>query len=81
MTQQILQGELNKKVRKDDELKLAIAKSNNVKVDTVNRWLREDDVILTTVTNLQIIREKFQLPEDAVMTELLEEQPTAKTEA
>lgn len=69
MTQQILESELNKRVRKDDELKLAIAKANTVKVDTVNRWLREDDVILTTVTNLQIIKDAYKLPDDTVVTE------------
>lgn len=69
MTQQILESELNKRVRKDDDLKLAIAKSNGVKVDTVNRWLREDDVMLTTATNLQIIRDAYGLAEDAIMTE------------
>lgn len=75
MTQQILESELNKRVRKDDELKLTLAKSNNVKVDTVNRWLREDDVILTTATNLQIIRDAYKLSDEIAMTELKELEP------
>lgn len=68
MIQQILDTELKAKVRKDDELKLKIAKANQVKVDTVNRWLREDDVTLTTATNLAIIKSHFKLPSKYVMT-------------
>lgn len=68
MTQQILEPGLKKRVRKDDELKLALAKANDVKVDTVNRWLRENDVILTTVTNLNIIRQHFKLSNRVQMT-------------
>ena len=69
MTQQILDSELKAKVRKDDELLLKIAKANQVKVDTVKRWLREDEVMLTTATNLDIIRSHFKLPARQVMTE------------
>jgi len=68
MIQQILDTELKAKVRKDDELKLRIAQANQVKVDTVNRWLREDDVMLTTATNLAIIKAYFKLPAKYVMT-------------
>ena len=69
MTQQILDTDLKGRVRKDDELKLKIAKANDVKVDTVNRWLREDEVILTTATNLAIIKSWFELPDDFQMTQ------------
>lgn len=70
MIQQILDTELNAKVRKDDELKLKLAKANDKKVDTVNRWLRENDVILTTATNLDIIRDHFKLPKSYKMVQL-----------
>lgn len=69
MTQQILDTELKAKVRKDDELVLKIAQANQVKVDTVKRWFREDDVMLTTATNLAIIRIHFKLPAKYVMTQ------------
>lgn len=69
MIQQILDTELKAKVKKDDELKLKIAKANNVKVDTVTRWLREDDVMLTTATNLAIIRTHFKLPVKQALTQ------------
>lgn len=69
MTQQILDTELKSKVRRDDELKLRIAQVNNVKVDTVNRWLREDDVMLTTATNLALIKSHFKLPAKQAMTQ------------
>lgn len=68
MTLQILNSELNSRVRKDDDLKLKLAKANEVKVDTVNRWLREDDVILTTVTNLELIRAHYSLSKKHKMT-------------
>lgn len=69
MILQILDTELKARVKKDDELKLKIAKANNVKVDTVTRWLREDDVMLTTATNLSIIRIHYDLPARQRMTQ------------
>jgi hypothetical protein len=69
MTLQIIEAGLKARIRKDDELKLKLAKANEVKVDTVNRWLREDDVILTTATNLAIIRDHFKLPKSYQLTE------------
>jgi hypothetical protein len=69
LTTQILETELNKKVRRDDDLKLLLAKANNVKVDTINRWLREDDVMLTTITNLDIIRRYFKLSKSTHLTQ------------
>jgi hypothetical protein len=75
MTIQILSSALKPRVRKDDDLKLKLAKANEVKVDTVNRWLREDDSILTTVTNLEIIREGLGLRKSAVLTEPKELEP------
>lgn len=68
MTLQIIDPELKARIRKDDELKLKLAKANAVKVDTVNRWLREDDVILTTATNLEIIRAHFSLTKKTRLT-------------
>lgn len=68
MTRQIIEPNLKGRIRKDDELKLKIAKHNRVKVDTVNRWLREDDSMLTTADNLKIVRDHFKLPKKATMT-------------
>jgi hypothetical protein len=70
MKQQILDTELKAKVRKDDELKLKLAKANEVKVDTVNKWLREDSVMLTTATNLEIIRDHFKLGKSFKMVQV-----------
>lgn len=69
MIRQIIAAELKGRIRKDDELKLKLAKINEVKVDTVNRWLREDDVILTTATNLEVIKSHFKLSKGYRMTE------------
>jgi hypothetical protein len=72
MTKQIIESELKGRIRKDDELKLKLAKANDVKVDTVNRWLREDDPILTTIDNLAMIRSHFGLPKKAQLTQEVE---------
>lgn len=77
MTQQILDTELKAKVRKDDELKLKLAQANDVKVDTVNRWLREDAVILTAAHNLDIIRVHFNLSKEDQLTQEAEDQHEA----
>lgn len=69
---QVLDSEIKDQVRKNDKLKLALAEANDVKVDTVTRWLRIDDVILTTATNLEIIRTGLELPKKATMTEAKE---------
>ncbi len=69
MKVQILKEEIKIKVRRDDKLKLQLAETNNIKVASVDRWLREDNVMLTTVTNLQLIREYFSLPESDELTE------------
>lgn len=77
MTVQILSQALKEKVRKDDDLLLALAKANGpVKVDTIKRWIRENDVILTTATNLQIIRLHYSLSDSEVLTEERKEEAT-----
>lgn len=78
MIQQILETDLKAKVRKDDELVLKIAQANQVKVDTVKRWFREDDVMLTTATNLAIIKDHFKLPAKYVMTQDKQIEPATK---
>lgn len=75
MTRQIIEPGLKGRIRKDDELKLKIAKHNAVKVDTVNRWLREDDAMLTTADNLIIIREHFKIAKKVQLTVTSEEEP------
>lgn len=75
MNQQIIAAELKVRIRKDDELKLKLAKANIVKVDTVNKWLREDNVLLTTATNLDIIRDHFKLAKSYKMVQLPDPTP------
>jgi hypothetical protein len=69
MTKQILESALKSRIKKDDELKLKLAQANQVRVDTVNRWLREDDKILTTADNLALIRAHFKLAKKAQLTQ------------
>jgi hypothetical protein len=69
MTQQILKGEYKHAIKKDQDLQMSIAKANGVTFRTVDRWLREDNVILTTVTNLELIRKSCGLSESEILTE------------
>lgn len=77
MKVQILKYEIKVMVRKDDDLKLVLAKANRIKVGSIDRWLREDDVMLTTVTNLDLIRNHFDLDGTVQLTEEKEQLQTA----
>jgi hypothetical protein len=69
MTQQILKTIYKEAIKKDQDLQMAIAKANNVVFRTVDRWLKEDNVILTTVTNLELIRNRCGLTKSETLTE------------
>jgi hypothetical protein len=58
-------------VRRNDDLLLALAKANEVKVSSIQRWIREDNKILTTVENLGIIGKHLGILDQA---QLLEEE-------
>jgi hypothetical protein len=45
----------------DEELKLKIALANKVKVRTVDDWRRGSNSMLTTATNLNIMKEHLNL--------------------
>lgn len=72
MEVQILRTGIKQKVSRDDELKLAIAKVSGLRVQSIDRWLRENDVRLTTVTILDIIRKRLGLDDSEVLTEAKE---------
>lgn len=72
MTQQILKTIYKEAIKKDQDLQMAIAKANSVVFRTVDRWLKEDNVILTTVTNLKLIRDSCGLSEGEILTEPIE---------
>lgn len=69
MKVQILSQEIKTLVRRDDDLMLMLAKANKVRVDSVGRWLTNNDDILTTATNLSIIREGLKLADNVILTE------------
>lgn len=69
MVQQILKGEYKQAIKKDQDLQMAIAKANGVTFRTVDRWLKEDNLILTTVTSLDLIRKSCGLSTDDILTE------------
>lgn len=75
MKVQILNTDIKVMVRRDDDLKLLLAKTNGIKVGSIDRWLREDSVMLTTATNLQIIKDFFKLDDTVELTEEKELHP------
>jgi len=72
MKVQILNTDVKVMVRRDDDVKLLLAKTNGIKVGSLDRWLREDSVMLTTATNLQIIKDHFKLNNSVELTEVRE---------
>lgn len=69
MEKQVLLSGYKEKVVKDDELKVAIAKAMGRRMSAIDRWLREDDVKLTTVTVLNLIRSWYSIPATESLTE------------
>lgn len=62
----------NRLIRRDDDLKLALAKANDVKVSAIDRWLKADSDRLTTATNLTLIALHFGVNEkDLLETEVV----------
>lgn len=68
MTIQKLKSEYLETIRLDDDLKIKIAKANGIKIKTVEDWRRANVQMLTTATNLRIIREHLNLSSDEELT-------------
>lgn len=47
------------RIKKDEALKFDLAMANDVKIRTIDRWLRDNDETLTTVRNLIILKKHF----------------------
>ncbi len=56
-----LKRKLIQQVLLDDELMLQLAKANKVRVCTIDRWLRTNDIKLTTASNLELIAKQFKI--------------------
>lgn len=69
---QILKKEYKDAIRKDVFLKAKIAAVNEVSTWTVDRWRTENDRLLTTATNLGIIRRHLKIPMKECLTEAVE---------
>lgn len=59
-------------MRVEPSLRQKLATANNCSLFTIGQWIRKDNAILTTATNLEIIRDHFNL---ADTDELLEVEP------
>ena len=57
-------------IKNDGALKEKLANACHCKISTIERWLRESDIMLTTIGNIPIIKNHFGLSQD---TEILEE--------
>lgn len=55
---------LRESIQARTRLALAVGKH----VDSVERWIRENHVMLTTATSLQVIREESGLTDDEILT-------------
>ncbi len=67
----ILTSKLVKQILLNDDLLLRLAKANTVRVSTIIRWLRNNDVKLTTASNLELIAEQFKI---ASLLEMLQKE-------
>jgi len=60
MSTPTIKAEFKGRIMKDEGLKVALAKANgDLKMSTIDRWLREDDERLTTYRNLEILKTHF----------------------
>jgi len=57
----ILRPDFNKQARLSDDLKLRLAKANQVQASTIYSWLRFNDPMITTATNLFILKDHFKV--------------------
>lgn len=68
----LLKEEFLKKAKKDDDLRYKLAKANKCAISTVDRWLRENNVMLTTADNLDQLKDHYQVLEVAELLEQVE---------
>jgi len=69
MKVQILKQEIKDAILKDRYLKADLATVNDVSFWTLDQWRLKDSPMLTTATNLTIIRKRLSLDKNAVLTE------------
>ena len=62
-------------IKNDAALKNRLAELNDCKLSTIAEWLRNEDIMLTTATNLAAIKTHFGLLE---VSELMEEKEPVK---
>jgi hypothetical protein len=66
---QILKKQYKDAIKKDVYLKAQIAAINEVSTWTVDRWRTDDSPLLTTATNLSIIRTRLKVADNVTLTE------------
>lgn len=79
--QYILKAEFKEAIKKDPMLMALIAKANYTTNRAIDEWRRKDEPMLTTATNLAIIRNHLGLGKNVELTEPKEETETVKNRA
>jgi hypothetical protein len=69
---QILKQEYKNIVRSNPRLKAEIAAANDCSNWTVDRWRIDNSPMLTTATNLAIIKNFLKLNDDVILTDVVE---------
>ena len=74
MKKQVLTQATKDAIRNDVYLQADLCHYNDISVITLNRvWLANDHESLVGLNNLQIIRNRLKLPDDATLTEATED--------
>lgn len=78
---QILKKEYKDAIRKDVFLKAEIAAVNKVSTWTVDRWRTDNHPLLTTATNLSIIKTRLKISDNVSLTEPVKSNTKRKVKA
>ena len=65
---QYLKPEVKQKLKDDEALQFKVAQAMDKKFRTVERWIKEDHVLLTTSTVLDVIRKHIGYKENEPLT-------------
>jgi hypothetical protein len=68
----IIKASFIRRIKEDDSLKLKLAQASDVRITSVDRWLRYPSIMLTTFDNLEILKAHFKISD---IRELLEQEP------
>lgn len=68
----IIKASFIQRIKEDDSLKLKLAQANDVRITSIDRWLRDPSIMLTTFDSLEVLKEHFKISD---VCEILEKKP------